>query len=434
MGPFLLLWFGQLISVLGTGLSSFCLGLRVYQRTGSVTQFSIVAVMSVLPGLLLSPAIGVLVDRWNRRRSMLLADVVAGLATAGLMALSHAGPPPVLCIYIGVGILSCAASLMWTAYSAAVTQLVDSEHLGRANGMVQGAEALSQIAAPLLAGILVSRVSLHTILLIDSLTYAFAVLATWTISIPDRPAVPTGRLGEQMLAGWRYIRCHRGLLALLSVIASNNFVLGLMVPLLTPLVLSFAGPTEVGTVLALSGAGTLCGGVAMALWGGPRLKVDGVLGGTFLAGVALLLGPLWPSVLSVGTGIFVLMFLSSVIIACSQAIWQKIVPLDLQGRVFAVRRAVAQLSWPLGALLAGPLTDRVFEPLMRRDGVLSESAGRLLGVGSGRGIALFLCCQGILFMLIAIGGYQSARLRRMEESEAAQLSQQGSAMTSPDAA
>jgi hypothetical protein len=221
---------------------------------------------------------------------------------------------------------------------------------------------------------------------------------------------------------------------LLSVIASNNFVLGLMVPLLTPLVLSFAGPTEVGTVLALSGAGTLCGGVAMALWGGPRLKVDGVLGGTFLAGVALLLGPLWPSVLSVGTGIFVLMFLSSVIIACSQAIWQKIVAVDLQGRVFAVRRAVAQLSWPLGAILAGPLTDHVFEPLMRRDGVLSESAGRLLGVGSGRGIALFLCCQGILFMLIAIGGYQSARLRRMEESEAAQLSQQGSAMTSPDAA
>lgn len=412
MGLFYLLWFGQLISIIGTGLSSFCISLRVYQHTGSVTQFSVVAVMSVLPGLILSPAIGVLVDRWNRRKSLLLSDLVAGAATAGLMVLSHDGPPPVLFVYIGVAILSCAASLMWTAYSAALTQLVNTENLGRANGMVQGADALSQIAAPLLAGILAGRVSLHTILLVDLLTYVFALLATWTISIPDCPAIPTGSFRDQMLSGWRYIRVHRGLLVLLSVIASNNFVLGLMVPLLTPLVLSFAGPPEVGTVLALSGAGTLCGGIAMAVWGGPRLKVHGVLGGTFLAGVALVFGPLWPSVLTIGTGIFILMFLSSIIIACSQAIWQKIVAIDLQGRVFAVRRAVAQLSWPLGAALTGPLTEHVFEPLMRQ----SPSLGRLLGGGAGRGIALSLSTQGILFILIATVGFQNARLRRMEES------------------
>jgi hypothetical protein len=99
----------------------------------------------------------------------------------------------------------------------------------------------------------------------------------------------------------------------------------------------------------------------------------------------------------------------------SQALWQTKVAADLQGRVFAVRRMIAQSIQPISMLLAGPLADRVFEPLLVEGGPLSSSIGSIIGVGDGRGTALMFILLGSLVMLFSVMAYSHPRIRKVED-------------------
>jgi MFS transporter, DHA3 family, macrolide efflux protein len=413
---FVILWLGQFISLAGAGLTTFSVGIHVYRTTGSVTSFALVALFGSLPGVLVSPIAGVYVDRWNRRTAVLVADVGAGFATTVIMLVLADVGGALWQIYLCTGLLSVCTAFQWPAYSAAVTQLVPKEQLGRANGLVQVGEAIGQIAAPALAGLLMTIASVDRIILIDVATYAFAIVATLLVRVPavDRKERSGVTFFEEMTFGWNYIWARTGLAALLLFIAANNFTLGILQPLLTPLVLGFASPRTLGNVLSVAGLGMLAGGVAMAVWGGPKKQVNGVLGFTVVAGVAMIAGGLRPSALLVGAAGFALMGSSAVIVSCSQTIWQKKVEHAVQGRVFAVRRMIAQLSWPVGALAAGPLADRLFEPLLSPEGRLASSVGRVIGVGPGRGIALLFTILGCALFFIAARGYAHEPLRRIE--------------------
>jgi hypothetical protein len=111
---------------------------------------------------------------------------------------------------------------------------------------------------------------------------------------------------------------------------------------------------------------------------------------------------------------FLVLFTMPITNACSQAIWQRKVAPDVQGRVFAVRRMIAWSTMPLAYLAAGPLADRVFGPLMVEGGALADSVGRVIGVGPGRGIGLLFVVMGALYSLASIGGALYPRLRRVE--------------------
>ena len=103
------------------------------------------------------------------------------------------------------------------------------------------------------------------------------------------------------------------------------------------------------------------------------------------------------------------------LLGTSQALWQSKVPPDLQGRVFAMRRLVAWSTLPLAFVVAGPLADRVFEPWLAPGGALAATAGRILGVGDGRGIGLLLVVMGTLVVLTVAVAARLPRLRRLEE-------------------
>ena len=158
---FLLIWFGQLISLTGTGLTGFALGVWVYQRTGSVTQFALIALATTLPGILFSPIAGALVDRWDRRWAMFLSDAGASVCTLSMCLLLFAGRLQVWEIYIAMSISSTITAFQWPAYSAATTLLVPKEHLGRASGMVQIADAVAQIGSPVIAGVMMGVVPIY---------------------------------------------------------------------------------------------------------------------------------------------------------------------------------------------------------------------------------------------------------------------------------
>jgi DHA3 family macrolide efflux protein-like MFS transporter len=418
---FLTLWAGQVVSLLGSNLTGFALGVWVYQRTGSTTQFALIFFLTSLPGLLLAPLAGVLVDRWNRRVSLLVSDAGAGLATLIAALLLWNGELEVWHVYVLRTANAAFGVLQWPAFSAAATQLVPKRHLVRASGLVQAGTATAEILAPLLAGILMVRIGLSQVLWIDFATFGFAVLTQLFVRIPSVPRRETlGGEGtrpsvrREALAGWSFLRAHRGLLALLLLFASAHLALGMMQALVTPMVLGFAKPEVLGSVLTAAGIGMLLGALTMSVWGGPRHRVACILAVLALQGALLIAGGLRPNALLVGAAAFSFTFAMQVLNSTNQGLWQTKVPLDLQGRVFALRRMVSWSTLPLAYLVAGPLAEWVFEPLLAPGGPLADSVGKVLGVGEGRGIALLFGALGtVLLALVAVASRHRA-LRRLE--------------------
>lgn len=415
---FSVVWCGQLVSLIGSGLTAFALGVWVFQRTGSVTKFALISVAATLPTVLLSPLAGVLVDRWSRRRVMILADCGSAAGTLAVAILLALDRLEIWHIYVAMGVSAAAAAFQWPAYSAATTLLVPKRHLARAAGMVQFARAGSQIVAPLLAGILMVNMPIHGILWIDCGTFLFAVGSLMAIRIPDPPRrserAAERNVWQEVRFAWEYLAQRAGLVRLLGFFTLTNFFGSQALGLIVPLILAFNAPDRLGFTLAVAASGMIAGSLVISIGGGPRRKILGVVGGGSLLGLSLLLVGLKPSLTLIAAALFGFNFAIAVINSCSQAIWQRKLAPELQGRIFALRRMLATFTTPLGYLLAGPLADRLFEPLMAADGALADSLGPFLGVGPGRGIGLYYLVLGTAALLVSLGAWQSQRLLRVE--------------------
>jgi DHA3 family macrolide efflux protein-like MFS transporter len=420
MRIFSVIWFGQLISTLGSGLTSFALGVWIYQETGSTTLFALNLLAIALPNLLVSPLAGALVDRWDRRWVMVMSDTGAGLSTLVVVLLATTGHLAVWHVYLITAISATFSTFQWPAYSAATTLLVPKAHLGRASGMVQIGEAASQLIAPAVAGAMFVSSGLKGIVLIDFSTYIFAVSTLLIIRIPKPETTAEGQAGKGSLFteaayGWKYITARNGLLGLLLVFAAFNFFSGLTNPLITPMVLDMTTPDVLGYLASIVGVGMLLGTFLMSAWGGPKRRVHGVLGFLVVSGLFTALLGLRPSIPLMAAAGFGLMFVMPIINGSSQAIWQSKVAVDVQGRVFSVRRMIAWSTTPIAYMLAGPLADNLFKPLMEEGGFLAGSLGRVLGIGPGRGIGLMFVIIGFLSALTALSGYLNPHVRLVED-------------------
>jgi MFS family permease len=267
-------------------------------------------------------------------------------------------------------------------------------------------------------------IGLQGILLIDIVTFVFAVSTLLMIDVPPikRSAEGTegkGNLLTESLYGLRYIVQRRSMFGLQMVFFFGNLLFSMAFVLLAPMILARTGDNEaiLATVMSAIGVGGVIGGVLMSVWGGfKKKKIHGVLLGWTLAGLlgTTTLG-LGQGVIIWGIGAFCSMFFTPLIDASNQAIWQSKVPPDVQGRVFAARRLIAQISGPVGMLFAGFLADYVFEPAMQVNGVLTPIFGRLVGVGTGAGMALIFVITGLLSILVGIFGYALPFIRNAED-------------------
>ncbi len=418
MRVFTIVWLGQMISAFGSNLTAFAIGVWVYRRTESATLFSLLSLVVMLPGVLVAPFAGAIVDRWDRRKVLLMSDAGASLGTLAIALLLYYDALAVWHVVVAVSVISIFGTFQWPAFSAATTLLVPKEHLGRASGMTQLGQAVATIFAPLAAGLLYEVVRLHGIVLIDYATFLFSVVTLLLVSFPRPEASEEGKkakgsLWREAMFGWGYIKQRPGLLGLLFFFAAINFTSGMGNVMLGPLVLSFAGTAELGTIITVLGFGMLGGSLLMSAWGGPKRRVRGVIIFGMFQGLALVVGGLGPSALLVGAAGFLMAFVTPFITGSSQVIWQTKTPPDVQGRVFATRSMIAQLSIPLAYLVAGPLADKVFQPLL--EGPLAASVGGVIGTGPGRGIGLLFIVAGFLPLLAGVAAYAYPRVRRVED-------------------
>jgi MFS family permease len=420
MRTFLIVWAGQFVSLVGTNLTGFALSIWVYQETGSATQLSFVLLASQLPQILFTPLAGALVDRWDRRLAMIVADTGAGIGTLAIALLLFSDNLEIWHLYVALSFSGIFQSFQWPAYSAATTLLVSKEQYGRAAGMVQMAEAVGQVIAPAVAGALLAFGGLETVLFVDVISFLAAVGTLLVVRFPRvarsaAGAAAAGSLLSEARFGWTYIRRRPGLLALLGYFASVNLIFGFVGVLVFPLVLGFADEVAMGNAFTAAGLGMVAGSVVMSAWGGPKRRIYGVLGGDIFLGLALILFGLGPSLGLIIAGGVLAFFVIPIANGSSQALWQAKVEPDLQGRVFAVRRVLAQIAGPVALLMAGPLADNIFEPLLQEGGALAGTVGGVIGVGPGRGIAFLFIILGVLSIVFTIIAYLYPRLRNLED-------------------
>jgi MFS family permease len=422
MRAFVIIWIGQVVSLLGTSMTNFGLTIWAYEETGQATALALIVFFFGLPMVVLSPVAGAIVDRSNRRLMMMVSDLAAGLTTIVQLVLFATGNLEIWHLYVTALIAGTFQTFQWPAFSAAITMMLPKEQYGRANGMLELANSASGIFAPLLAGALLAIIGLTGLFIIDIFTFAFAIGALLFVQIPQPERSEAGRVGAGNLwtesgYGFRHILRRPSLLGLQLVFTVGNFFSMLGFVLLPALILARTGNNELvlGSVQSAGAVGGVVGGLAMSTWGGPKRKTHGVLGGwilTSLFGEVLMgLGQTLPVWLVAS---FCLAFFAPVINASNQTIWQAKVEPDVQGRVFSVRRLIAWLVMPLATLLAGPLADQVFEPAMQEGGWLADNFGWLVGTGSGAGMGLILVFAGFGATLAGLGGYAVRAVRDVE--------------------
>jgi DHA3 family macrolide efflux protein-like MFS transporter len=241
IGVFLIVWFGQLVSLTGSGLTSFALGVWVYKSTGSVTQFSLILLSAMLPCILISPVAGALVDRWNRRWCMIVSDSGAGITTAVLALLLATGSLEIWHIYLAVSLSSVFKAFQLPAYTASTSMLIPKKYLPRASCVVRSGEACAQLISPLLGGVLLGIVQLQGVILIDLATFLFALTTLLLVRFPNTKTAAVSEDGkasiwQDMVYGWTYIAVRPGLLVLLILFALDNFVMGVVEVLLLSLI------------------------------------------------------------------------------------------------------------------------------------------------------------------------------------------------------
>jgi len=366
----------------------------------------------------------VLVDRWNRKTVIILADLAAGVVTIGwLFVLSTTGDLEMWQIYLGNFVAGAFNALQFPAFSAAVTMLIPKEQYGRASGMLNFAGAASEILAPVFAGALLGLFGLVSIMLVDVVTFVVGISIMLLVYIPqpEPEAVPEGgerpSLLQDSLYGFKYIKERPGLLGLQFAFTALNFISAFGGVVVVPMILARTGnsATSLASVQSIAAFGGVAGGLLMSTWGGPKRKVKGVLLGMSLEN---LLGPivigLSKAVPGWATGSFITQLFLPVINGSNQAIWQSKVPPVVQGRVFATRRMIAQISFPLALLFAGPLADQVFEPAMSSDGWAAALFGPLVGVGPGAGMSLMVLLSGIIGIGVGLIVYAIPSVRNVE--------------------
>lgn len=410
---------GQIISILGTGLTNFAISLWVLQRTGSVTNFALLLLIVMLPGLLFTPIAGAVADRVNRRRVMILSDVGSALASLVLVLLFYSGDPSIWLIACALGLSSVCGAFHAPAYIASVSQLVPKDQLGRANGIVQIGEGLGKIITPVVAGVLLMSIGVVGVILIDLFTFLVAMALLLPARIPDvtpdaEAAPGKTPIWQQATAGWKYVKARPGLLALLLFFTFISFVMGMAEVLVPPMLLASASPAVVGTVVSIFGSGLLVGSIVMSTWSGPKRRIYGVFLFALVHALALAVAGLRPSIVVITVGLFLWTFSIPLVNGCMRVIYQLKTPTNMQGRVFATASVFVQVAMPLAVVISGPLADYVFEPLLSEGGALAGSVGQVIGTGKGRGIALMLILMGLAVLVGTLVGYLYPRLRQVE--------------------
>jgi DHA3 family macrolide efflux protein-like MFS transporter len=370
--PFFAIWFGQAFSLLGSGVVQFVLVWWLTIETGSATVLAGATLVAMLPQILLGPLAGPLIDRWNRRLILMVADGIIALSTLWLLSLFSIGAMQVWHVYAVMLIRSAAGAFHFPAMQASTTLMVPREQLARVAGLNQTIQGVTNIASPALGALLLHVSELRAALAVDIVTAALAILPLFFIMIPQPPRTMDtadegeGSFWQAMRTGLRYVWRWPGLMLILLIATVSNFLLTPAFSLMPLLVKSeFGGDAGLlATLEGLFGIGVIAGGLALSAWGGFRRRIATSLMGLIGIGVGVIAIGLAPAttVWLAIAGMFLTGIMHSMTNGPISAVLQSIVAPNMQGRVLSLVTSLATAMTPLSLLVAGPVAEALGVP------------------------------------------------------------------------
>ena len=405
---YIVLWLSQSISQLGSSMTAFALVLWVYEQTHSTLSVSLISFCNYVPYILTSIFIGSFIDSHRKKSVMLVADSIAAMTSLFTLGFLIAGNLAVWHIYIVNMIVGVSTAFQQPASSVAIAKIVPKNKLSNVSGMNSFSGNLVIVFSPMLAAMLFSVGDLPLILLFDlfSFSVAFCVLL-FLIRIPER--LTKGKFKSpfaEIMFGFHFLKTEKGILYIMLTMAVINFFSRLTYEnILSPMILARSSENNIvlGIVNACMGIGGIVGGLLVSMKRESRKKASVIY---VSAALSFLLGDL---VMAVGRNVFFWSFAALAaslplpfIMAGQNLILYKKIPENIQGRVFAIRNAVQYSTIPFGILLGGYLSDYVFEPFMRSNSDIVTLLGKIVGIGTGSGMAVMFLCTGICGFVMSI--------------------------------
>jgi DHA3 family macrolide efflux protein-like MFS transporter len=375
---YLFFWFGQLASLAGTNIVNFSLTWWITIQTGSAFLLGLSAFFAFGSFILITPVAGVLVDRWSRKKVIVIADSLLALLSLILVVLFALGIANIIHVLIIQLIGGMLGAFHQMAVQAIIPIMVPQKHLGRMNSMQYFATSLIQTVGPTIGALVFTFLigNMARILLIDIGTYTIAIIPTLLVFIPAvRIKLPEEKSSfrQEFSEGLTFMKQHRGLLTLLTVFAITNFLLPpifLLLPLYSTFHLAFGdlnlAVLFLASLMSLQSLSMMIASAVISVWGGFKRNIIGVFIGIFSGALAMVVLALTPpgSFWVAAIGIALLGLTVPIANISSQTIWQKVVPPEKIGRVFSVRTTIAQFTGPFAFLVGGILGELFAIPLI----------------------------------------------------------------------
>lgn len=367
---FFTIWGGQAFSLLGSSLVQFALVWWLTNTTGSATVLATASLAALLPGVVLGPFVGALVDRWNRRLLLIASDTLTACTTLVLIYLFWRGWIVPWHIYIILFLRSIAGGFQFPAMQASTSLMVPEAHLARVAGLNQMLNGAMNIAAPPLGAFLLGLLPMYNVLIVDILTASLAILPLLVLRIPQPGKAPEAVSGSPLKVlltdvrqGVRYLRGWTGMLLLMGMAAIVNFLLNPAFSLSPLLVTKHfgGGVVEVGWFESSFGIGVVAGGLFLSVWGGFKRRIITSMTGVIGMGIGIaLVGSLPANGYLLALGAITLAGVMNPICNGSIfAIMQAKVAPEMQGRVLTLLGSVSNGMAPLSMLIAGPVSDKI---------------------------------------------------------------------------
>ena len=401
---FLLLWTGELISSIGGGLTSFGLGVYIFQMTGSAASMALVTLLGFLPTLLLSVPAGVLADRYDRRLLMMVGDGCSALGVVFILICMIRGGASLIQICIGVSVSAVFSALLEPSFRATITDLLTEDEYSKASGLVSLAGSARYLFSPVIAGFLLTVSDVSLLLVIDICTFILTVISAAVVrrGIAGKEAGAKEAFLQSLKEGWNILNAKKGILKLVLISSAITLFMGAFQILAEPLILSFADARTLGIAETVCACGMLASGIVLGVKGIKKnyvgiLSLSLALSGVFMLGFGLV-----ENIFIIC--IFGFLFFAALPFAnnCLDYLMRTNIPAEAQGRAWGLIGFLSQLGYVAAYAVSGAAADAI---------------GKVSGRGVGRGAAGVVLISGICLAVVSASIQLSRSIRELEKKE-----------------
>ena len=386
---FILLWSGELISAIGGGLTSFGLGVYVFEKTGSAAGMAIVTLLGFLPTLVLSIPAGVIADRYDRRVLMMFGDGGSAIGIIYILICMLRGEVSLVQICIGVFISSVFSALLEPAYKATVSDLLTPEEYSKASGLVSLAGSARYLVSPVIAGILLSVSDVKLLLVIDICTFFLTVISTFVVKkgLKESKVSEQVSFKESLKTGWNAICKKRGVLLLVLVSALLTLFIGTFQILAEPLILSISDAKTLGIAETICASGMLVSSLFIGFFGIKSKYVKVLSFSLALAGLFIFAFGIFktvPFITAAGFGFFMMLPFAN---TCLDYLVRTNTDKELQGRIWGFIGFLSQIGYVIAYGCSG---------------ILADSIAKVRNISVGRGAGVVVSVAGVALIILSI--------------------------------